>query len=155
MKKKTSVLSPAWDPCSWAGWSPPGGARRLCRWEWRTHPRLHNLGYNDFDIFCESEKFRPFDGCKITKITKPIFSFFEPFRPRLASKFAKSANVTPKSLFTIIPFGYENTQNLMLISNPLKSWGESYWKKVIGLKTFARSIKKFKKQNSFTCILIT
>jgi hypothetical protein len=25
----------------------------------------YKLGYNDFDIFCEGEESRPFDGCKI------------------------------------------------------------------------------------------
>jgi hypothetical protein len=45
--------------------------------------------------------------------TKAVLQFFEPFRARLASKFAKKN-------FSIIPYRKQNTQNLTLISNPLK-----------------------------------
>ncbi len=47
--------------------------------------------------------------------------FFEPFRARLTSKFAKSANTDQKNnFFKCFRYGYQKTQNLMPSSNPLK-----------------------------------
>ncbi len=46
---------------------------------------------------------------------KKIFRVLKPFRARLASKLAKSSNTTPQK----IGFGYQKTQNFMMISNLL------------------------------------
>jgi hypothetical protein len=46
---------------------------------------------------------------------------FLPFRTRLASNFAKIANVTHENFFPQkIQYGYQETQNFVLIFNPLK-----------------------------------
>ncbi len=53
-------------------------------------------------LFLENEEYRHFDGCKIEiydTFTKYVFWFFEPFLAHLASKFAKSANMTQKEFF--------------------------------------------------------
>jgi hypothetical protein len=53
--------------------------------------------------------------------TKYVFGFFEPFFARLTSKFAKSANMTPKIFFLQTNLKrYQKTQKFTLISNPLK-----------------------------------
>jgi hypothetical protein len=65
---------------------------------------------------------------------------FELFRARLAYKFAKRANMTPKyfpQIFSI--YGYQKTQNLKPISNRLKSIKKVYTKKFRGLRTIVNS----------------
>jgi hypothetical protein len=51
-------------------------------------------------------------GAKDT-FTKYVFGFFESFRPRLTSKFAKRADM--KKIFFKNAVGYSKTQKLMLI----------------------------------------
>ncbi len=53
-----------------------------------------------------------------THLLTTCFGFFEPFFARLASKFSKSANMTPKFFFN--QKIYQKTQNFKLILNPLK-----------------------------------
>jgi hypothetical protein len=49
-----------------------------------------------------------------------FFLFFEPFRPILALKLAKSAKMSNNIFWAKIRFWHHKTQNLMLSSNPLK-----------------------------------
>jgi hypothetical protein len=70
-------------------------------------------------------------GAKDT-FTKYVFGFFESFRPRLTSKFAKSADM--KKIFFKNAVRYSKTQKLMLIKNPLKLQKTHDSKKVITKK---------------------
>jgi hypothetical protein len=53
-------------------------------------------------------------------VNKSVFRFLEPFRARLASKFATSAHMTPIFFLTIIPY-VKKMQNVTLIWNCWKS----------------------------------
>jgi hypothetical protein len=62
-------------------------------------------------------------------IKKKVFSrFFQPFPPRLPSKFVKSAVMKEK--ISQMQCGYQKTQNFMLIPNPLKKLKKSFAKKL-------------------------
>jgi hypothetical protein len=67
------------------------------------------------------EKAREEMGAKTyskTRLLKNNFTFFAPFSPRLASKFAKSAYMTQEIFFSQKnQYGYQKTQNFMLSSN--------------------------------------
>ncbi len=76
--------------------------------------RLYALGYNDFDIFYESEESWPFDGYKIefTKdtFTKAVFCFFGRF-VRIWLQRLQKVLIRPRKMFvTIIPYGYQKTE---------------------------------------------
>jgi hypothetical protein len=65
----------------------------------------------------------PLMGAKLKSKTHILNTFliFEPFLDCLASKFSKSANMTPKKIFFDKNLKiYQKTQNLTLILNPLK-----------------------------------
>jgi hypothetical protein len=49
-----------------------------------------------------------------------FFDFLSRFFAHLASKVAKSANMTPKNFLGKNKIRYQKTQNFTLISNPLK-----------------------------------
>jgi len=76
---------------------------------------------------------------------KKFFLCFELFRARFAYKFVKSANMTPKKCSLNIFNMSIKKQNLIPISNPLKSIKKVYMKKVKGLRTFDTVLKDEKK----------
>ena len=62
-----------------------------------------------------------------------FLDFFEPFRPLLTSKFAKSANMK-KEYLSKMQDRYKKSQNLILISNSLKKLQKDSREKVISEK---------------------
>jgi hypothetical protein len=81
------------------------------------------LGYNDFDVFLENRKGESGNWFQIKfykTFIKNDSSFLAPFLPRLALKFAKSAFMTQKYLFSKQSnnhHGYQKTQFFWLISD--------------------------------------
>jgi hypothetical protein len=57
------------------------------------------LGYSGFDFFLQNEASQTGNGCKIgfqDTFISYVFRFFQPFRPCLALKLAKSADISKK-----------------------------------------------------------
>ncbi len=109
------------------------------------------LCYNDFDIFWENEESGLIYEYKIifnNTFVNYVFCFLEPFRARLASKIAKSANVTPNIFFlTRINMGI----------NKFRIWCWFYSKSVEKIaKGRLRTVLKDEEQhNSYSFMLIT
>ncbi len=76
---------------------------------------------------------------------KKVFLCFELFRARLAYKFAKSANMTPKTFSKYFQYGYKKTHKLMPIQNPFKKYQESLHKESWRAKNFCTQYQKVKK----------
>ena len=73
------------------------------------------VGYNNFD-FSTKWSLQTGNRCKMGFQDKYLFSFFEPFCPNLALKFANSYNF----LKIFIQYQYHKMQNFMQSSNLLK-----------------------------------
>ncbi len=67
-------------------------------------------------------------------LQKTFFRFFEPIRPRMTSKFAELLIYSKNVYFFKMQLGLKKTQNLMLISNPLKKLQKTNAKTVINDK---------------------
>jgi hypothetical protein len=60
------------------------------------------VGYNEFDFLWKMKNTYPLMGAKLkskTHLQNTFLDFFDPFFAHLASKFAKSPNMTPKIFF--------------------------------------------------------
>ncbi len=77
---------------------------------------------------------------------KYVFWFSEPFRARLTSKFAKSANMTrKKNIFSnYFKMGYQKTQNLMPSKIFWKSWEKNLHKESYRAENFCTQYWRWK-----------
>ena len=100
------------------------------------------IGWNDFEFFWKWRRrtlWWILDRI-LRHFYKIRFLIFWAVSGAFAKKFAKSANMTPTS-FKKVQYGYQKTQNLVLISNPLKKLQTFLWSVFCFFNGFEISIK--------------
>ncbi len=108
---------------------------------------IYTLGYNKILTFLRKRRIGTLWWLQET-FSKAVFRFFEPFRARLATKFAKSAHVTQKK-FSHNNMGIKKSRIWRWLRFSWENSEKSYWEKDVELGTFVHSTKTHFNANNF------